>query len=84
MSFADEVRAELYEIPVKKPCCRRALAAGLLLGAVPDGKDVTARYPSGAVADYAAVSDGLSQWRLPSFCTARGHCAFPHLPPQSC
>ena len=31
MSFADEVRAELYAIPVKKPCCRRALAAGLLL-----------------------------------------------------
>lgn len=54
MSFADEVRAELYEIPVKKPCCRRALAAGLLLGAAPDGKDVTVRYPSGAVADYAA------------------------------
>ena len=44
MSFADEVRAELYAIPVKKPCCRRALAAGLLLGELeipagtPDGK----------------------------------------------
>ena len=54
MSFADEVRAELYAIPVKKPCCRRALAAGLLLGAAADETGVTARYPSGAAADYAA------------------------------
>ncbi len=54
MSFADEVRAELYAIPVKKPCCRRALAAGLLLGAAADETGVAARYPSGAAADYAA------------------------------
>ncbi|MBQ8311155.1 MAG: DNA-binding protein WhiA [Clostridia bacterium] len=31
MSFADSLRAELCEIAVKKPCCRRAFGAGLLL-----------------------------------------------------
>lgn len=31
MSFADQVRAELAEGIVKKPCCRRALGAGFLL-----------------------------------------------------
>lgn len=53
MSFADGVREELYGIQVKKPCCRRALAAGLLLGAEADGKTVFARFPSLACADYA-------------------------------
>ena len=30
MSFADELRGELAQIPVKKPCCRKALTWGLL------------------------------------------------------
>ncbi len=34
MSFADSVRAELCELPIKKNCCRKALAAGLLTCAV--------------------------------------------------
>ncbi len=54
MSFADEVRTELYGLPVKKTCCRRALAAGLLLGARADGHAVSARFPSRAVSEYAA------------------------------
>ena len=29
MSFADRVREELCELPVKNACCRRALVAGL-------------------------------------------------------
>ena len=53
MSFADEVRDELYEGIPKKPCCRRALAAGLLLGAEAEDKTVTARFPSEACTDYA-------------------------------
>lgn len=32
MSFAEQLCAELLELPLKKPCCRRALSAGLLLG----------------------------------------------------
>ena len=53
MSFADEIRAELFALPVRKPCCRRALAAGLLLGATETDGAVHARFPSAAVADYA-------------------------------
>lgn len=30
MSFADSVREELRELPIKKNCCRKAMAAGLL------------------------------------------------------
>ncbi|MBQ9784021.1 MAG: DNA-binding protein WhiA [Clostridia bacterium] len=30
MSFADSVRTELCELPIKKNCCRKAMAAGLL------------------------------------------------------
>ena len=33
MSFADELREELAEIAVKKPCCRKALTAALLWSA---------------------------------------------------
>lgn len=33
MSFADSVREELLALPVKRACCRRALACGLLIGA---------------------------------------------------
>ena len=53
MSFAGEVRDELYEGVPKKSCCRRALAAGLLLGAETKDKTVTVRFPSEVCADYA-------------------------------
>ena len=33
MSFADEVREELCELPIKKPCCQKAMTLGLLLSA---------------------------------------------------
>ena len=36
MSFADALRVELCELPVKKNCCRRAFVAGILIGAVRD------------------------------------------------
>ena len=45
MSFADEVRDELGKIQTKKPCCRRALTAGLLFGAnIENRKLTTVRY----------------------------------------
>ena len=50
MSFAGEVRDELYEGVPKKSCCRRALAAGLLLGAETEDRTVTVRFPSEAEA----------------------------------
>lgn len=34
MSFAEQLCAELLELPIKKPCCRRALSAGLLIDGV--------------------------------------------------
>ncbi len=33
MSFADRIREELLQLPMKKNCCRRAFALGLLLSA---------------------------------------------------
>ncbi|MBQ8431766.1 MAG: DNA-binding protein WhiA [Clostridia bacterium] len=45
MSFADAVRTELSQITLKRPCCRKALTYGLLLGATVDGqKQIRARY----------------------------------------
>lgn len=37
MSFANEAKSELLELPVRKSCCRRAYAAGLLFDADTDG-----------------------------------------------
>ncbi|MBR3893832.1 MAG: DNA-binding protein WhiA [Clostridia bacterium] len=54
MSFADEVRAELCALPVKKNCCRRALTAGLLsLVRAVDGKRMAVRYQHETVAALA-------------------------------
>jgi len=56
MSFADEVCLELCELPVKKPCCRHALTAGLLLGAQElPGKRIAVRYRRETVATLASA-----------------------------
>ena len=45
MSFADAVREELSQLLPKKPCCRKALAMGLLFGAtVDEKKQIRVRY----------------------------------------
>lgn len=78
MSFADEVRAELYEIPVKRPCCRRALAAGLLVNAMETDGGVIVRYPSAAVAGYAESALRAQLGHTLAFersALARGACA---------
>ncbi len=56
MSFADEVRTELCELPIKKPCCKRSLTEGLLIGAIskPD-KTIAVRYRYEAVATVASA-----------------------------
>jgi DNA-binding protein WhiA len=44
VSFADQIRRELAEMPLKKNCCRRAFLAGLLVGAkISDGKNISLR-----------------------------------------
>ena len=59
MSLADEVRAELFELPLKKNCCRRALTAGLLsLVRTGEGKQMVVRYKHEAVATLAAEMIG--------------------------
>lgn len=57
MSFADAVRADLLQAPVKKNCCRRCLICGLFLAAFPEpgGKGgLAARFRDAATADFAA------------------------------
>lgn len=56
VSFADEVCLELCDLPIKKPCCRRALTVGLLLGAqVQPKKTIAVRYRREAVATLASA-----------------------------
>ena len=55
MSFADLVREELCELPIKHPCCRHALMAGLLLCAFEnDEKQIAVRYRREVVATFAS------------------------------
>lgn len=68
MSFADAVRDELYEMAVKKNCCRRALAAGLLLVAEQtDGDVIAARLPSQRGAELAQAVFGAQFGRSVAF-----------------
>lgn len=56
MSFADEVREELCELPIKKPCCKRSLTEGLLVNAVLDtDKRISVRYRYETVATVASA-----------------------------
>ena len=38
MSFSTDTKAELSALPIKKKCCKRAYAAGLLFDADTDGE----------------------------------------------
>jgi len=53
-SYADSVRAELLAIEAKRPCCKKALAGGLLLTAEPGDKRISVVCKSEAIADYTA------------------------------
>ena len=54
VSFAENVRRELAAINVKKPCCRRMLGAGLLLGAkLLPGKQIALRLKQESTAELA-------------------------------
>ena len=54
MSYADLIREELLALPVKRPCCKRALTFGLLSGATVVGEEITVSYKNAEVAAYAA------------------------------
>ena len=53
-SYADSVREELLEIEVKRPCCKKALAAGLLITAEMGDKHISVVCKSTPIADYTA------------------------------
>lgn len=53
-SYADSVRAELQGIEAKRPCCKKALAAGLLLTAEMNEKNISVVCKSTSVADFTA------------------------------
>ena len=58
MSFADQVRADLLSIPIKKNCCRRSLICGLFLAAFPNPNDKgewVTRFSSSEIADFGAA-----------------------------
>ena len=56
MSFADSLRQELVELPIRSNCCKRALTAGLLLSACEDGqKQICVRYRQEPVATLASA-----------------------------
>lgn len=66
MSFADEVREELCELSIKKPCCKRALTEGLLVCAHEDGaKRISVRYRHEAVATVASSMIRQQYGRVP-------------------
>ncbi len=54
MSYAEKIREELLALPLKRPCCKRALTFGLLTGAKIDGESFTVSYKNADVAAYAA------------------------------
>lgn len=74
MSFADEVRAELCALPVKKNCCRRALTAGLLsLVRAGEHRQMVVRYKHEAVATLAAEMIGRQYGNQPQI-SVSGAC----------
>lgn len=67
MSFADAVRVELAQLNLKKPCCRRMLGAGLLLGAESlAGKQIALRLKHEEVASLAIPLLGSLYGNTPS------------------
>lgn len=90
MSFAEQLCAELLELPLKKPCCRRALSAGLLLGGERvSGSLVKLRLHREAVAVMAValLERPMPRWHKQrswdTTGTVNGSFLFRLLPPQS-
>lgn len=74
MSFADSLREELCAIPVKKPCCRRALGAGLLLCAVREaGHRVVLRCRTEEVATLASEVLEKNYAKAVELCVSGSH-----------
>ncbi len=73
MSFADAVREELCDLPIKSACCQRALTEGLLLCARADGKVLSVRYKQEVVATLASAMIRRCYGKVPES-EMRGAC----------
>ncbi len=54
MSYADQIREELLSLPLKRPCCKRALTFGLLSGAKIAEDELSVAFKNAEVSAYAA------------------------------
>lgn len=52
-SYADTVRAELIELTLKRPCCKKSLVAGMLITAAKSENRVTVGFKQKNVAEFA-------------------------------
>ena len=74
MSFADKVSEELCEIPVRQPCCRHALTAGLLLCArLNEQKEIEARYRREVTATLASAMIHETYAKIPESVMTGAH-----------
>lgn len=54
MSFSEQVKEEIFALPFKTMCCRKAFLMGLLFGAVAENDEVRVKLPEG-VAEHAVA-----------------------------
>ncbi len=73
MSFADSLREELCQLPIKKPCCRRAFAAAFLLSATREGGQVRMRVGYEPVAALLAESLAKVYSKVPEVTSGGSH-----------
>lgn len=74
-SYADFVRGELLELPLKRPCCKKALTAGLLINAEMRERQLTVCYKQQDVAAFAAAELRRQLGKMPEcrVISAYGH-----------
>lgn len=77
-SYADLVREELLEMTTKRPCCKKALACGLLLTATVENGTISVAYRHAATAEFAAKELRRQFGKAPGMATstAYGHTKY--------
>ncbi len=74
LSFADRVREELCELHIKKPCCRRALSAGMmLLGTRVSANELSLRLRYASVAEVARDALAMTYSNAPVIAETASH-----------
>ena len=77
-SYADFVREELLEMPTKRPCCKKALACGLLLTATAENGEIAVVYRHVTTAEFAAKELRRQFGKIPrtEVCSSYGHVKY--------